>query len=129
MIADLQPPYNGIGLTQVSGFRENVRKCHEGDIWRISFQERFLRTVTPSSWDDPSLGKLLATFQGHTGRVTSAVFRPDGRRVLTASGDKTARLWSVNCFKCMFLSDEKTLQILSGQDSGPNVRSAGSFSS
>jgi hypothetical protein len=30
-----------------------------------------------------------------------------------------------NCFKCMFLSGEKTLQILSGQDSGPNVRSAG----
>jgi type IV secretion system protein TrbI len=28
-----------------------------------------------------------------------------------------------------FLSGEKTLQILSGQDSGPNVRSAGCFSS
>jgi WD40 repeat protein len=34
-----------------------------------------------------------ATFQGHTGPVWSAVFNPDGRRVLTASSDKTARLW------------------------------------
>src|SRR5271165_5734629 len=33
-----------------------------------------------------------ATFQGHTGWVNSAVFSPDGRRVLTASTDKTARL-------------------------------------
>ena len=33
-----------------------------------------------------------------------------------------------NCFKCMFLSGEKTLQILSGQDSGPNVGSGACFS-
>ena len=31
-------------------------------------------------------------------------------------------------FKCMFLSVEKILQILSGQDSGPNVRSGACFS-
>jgi WD40 repeat protein len=40
-------------------------------------------------------GRLLATFQGHTGPLVSAVFSPDGRRVLTASYDNTARLWEV----------------------------------
>ena len=29
VIADLQPPYNGIGLTQVSGLREKVVKSSE----------------------------------------------------------------------------------------------------
>ena len=30
---------------------------------------------------------------GHTDRVNSAVFSPDGSRILTASSDNTARLW------------------------------------
>jgi WD40 repeat protein len=38
-------------------------------------------------------GKLLAALLGHTGPVASAVFSPDGGRVLTASADNTARLW------------------------------------
>jgi hypothetical protein len=34
-----------------------------------------------------------AVLTGHTGSVASAVFSPDGARVLTASADNTARLW------------------------------------
>jgi hypothetical protein len=33
-----------------------------------------------------------------------------------------------NFLKCMFLSGEKALQILGGQDRGPNFRSGGCFS-
>jgi 6-phosphofructokinase len=33
-----------------------------------------------------------------------------------------------NFIKCMFLSGEKALQILAGQDYGPNFRSGGCFS-
>jgi WD40 repeat protein len=36
---------------------------------------------------------VVALYQGHTSPVTSGVFSPDGRRVLTASVDNTARLW------------------------------------
>ena len=56
--------------------------------------------TTARLWEAES-GKLLATFQGHTGSVSSAVFSPDGRRVLTASGDKTARLWEAESGKLL----------------------------
>jgi hypothetical protein len=38
-------------------------------------------------------------FQGHTGAVYTAVFSPDHRSVLTASGDQTARLWQTDSGK------------------------------
>ncbi|HEY6270575.1 MAG TPA: WD40 repeat domain-containing protein [Terriglobales bacterium] len=33
--------------------------------------------------------------QGHTGHVFQARFSPEGRRIVTASDDNTARLWQV----------------------------------
>jgi WD40 repeat protein len=38
---------------------------------------------------------LLATLQGHQEGVYSVQFSSDGQRILTASLDKTARLWTV----------------------------------
>jgi dipeptidyl aminopeptidase/acylaminoacyl peptidase len=58
---------------------------------RIGYASRF--------WETES-GKLLATSQGPTGPVTSAVFSPDGRRVLTASL-ATARLWEAESGKLL----------------------------
>jgi WD40 repeat protein len=46
-------------------------------------------------------GKLLAIFQGHTGAVLNGVFSPDGRRMLTASSDKTAQLWEAQSGKLL----------------------------
>jgi WD40 repeat protein len=36
---------------------------------------------------------LSAVLQGHTAPLRAAVFSPDGQRVLTASNDRTARIW------------------------------------
>jgi WD40 repeat protein len=40
----------------------------------------------------------VAVFQGHEDTVHTAAFSPDGRRVVTASADGTARLWDATSF-------------------------------
>jgi WD40 repeat protein len=41
----------------------------------------------------------MVVLQGHTGALRSAAFSPDGKRVVTASLDQTARLWDVETGK------------------------------
>lgn len=41
-------------------------------------------------------GSRLATLEGHTAAVTWVELSPDGNRIITASEDRTARLWDRN---------------------------------
>jgi WD40 repeat protein len=44
---------------------------------------------------DAKTGALLQTFVGHTSEVKMSTFRADGKRLATACGDKTVRVWDV----------------------------------
>jgi len=44
---------------------------------------------------DAATGKELVVLRGHKSKVVSAVFSPDGKRLVTASLDGTARVWDV----------------------------------
>jgi WD40 repeat protein len=39
-------------------------------------------------------GQVIAKLEGHSDSVVSAAFSPDGQRGVTASKDKTARVWN-----------------------------------
>ena len=41
-------------------------------------------------------GRLLAVLTGHVDIIWSATYSPDGRRIVTASEDNTARVWDVS---------------------------------
>ena len=45
-------------------------------------------------WDGRA-GKLLRSFRGHTGLVSSLAFCPDGRRLYTGSRDTTVKVWDL----------------------------------
>lgn len=45
---------------------------------------------------DTVSGRLVATLRGHSSAIRSAAFSADGRLIVTASGDNTARLWDAS---------------------------------
>ncbi|MFO0800019.1 MAG: protein kinase [Gemmataceae bacterium] len=49
--------------------------------------------VNVGTWDAETARRLPVVFQGHTGWVQSIAVSGDGRRLLTASRDGTARIW------------------------------------
>ena len=51
------------------------------------------RPVFPMRASAAATAKEIAVLRGHESLVTSAAFSPDGARIVTASGDKTARIW------------------------------------
>ena len=42
---------------------------------------------------DAATGKELRHYEGHTATVAGVAFFPDGKRIVSASGDGTARVW------------------------------------
>ena len=57
-------------------------------------------------------GKRLSTLPGHSDRVNSAAFSPDGHFIATASSDRTVRLWSTSNGECLEVFDNHEDEVL-----------------
>ena len=60
-------------------------------------------------------GACLQTLEAHSKWVNSAQFSPDGLRVVTGSGDHTARVWEVATGACLQSLAGHTNDVLSAQ--------------
>ena len=55
-------------------------------------------------------------YEGHEAEVTSAVFSPDGKRIVTASNDGTAKIWLTQEGIIDWLGKQKSICKLTDQD-------------
>jgi WD40 repeat protein len=80
---------------------KDIRRFEGTPIWpdSLAFSPDCRRALSNGTNDGSFLvwnvdsGKLLLTLKGHTKRVNSVAYSPDGEYALTASSDKTLRLW------------------------------------
>ena len=57
--------------------------------------------IAAKIWDVTN-GKCLLTLEGHSGPVIAVAVSADGHRILTGSGDRTARMWDAATGKFLF---------------------------
>jgi WD40 repeat protein len=78
-------------------------KGHLGEVYTIAVSGDETRWWIASGGEDSTVkvwdgrtGKLVRSFRGHTGIVSSLAFSPDGERLYSGSRDTMVKVWDVS---------------------------------
>ena len=88
-----------------------VLRGHDHSVTNAAFSRDGKAVACGNQWTvgvwEVATGKEIAVMRGHTQAVNAANFSPDGSRVVTASGDNTARIWDATTGKEIPILAEK----------------------
>jgi len=84
--------------------QDRTAQLWEAKVLKGQIVKNTLRPATPSSAEAetpkevPTIGASLAVFRGHIAALTSVDFSPNSKFLVTASEDRTARVWDLSSF-------------------------------
>lgn len=77
----------------------------KGSVYALAATDNMLASGGPEStvrvWD-PRTGKRITKLVGHTDNVRDVLVSQDGTTIMTASSDRTVKVWSTLAGRCMF---------------------------
>jgi WD40 repeat protein len=85
-------------IKEHSRFVNCVRFSPDGNVWASAGQDK--KVFIFDGKEGEKLGELAAD-NGHQGGVYALSWSPDSKQLLTASGDKTAKIWDVETRACV----------------------------